>query len=125
MGPELETSEYEARPVAAQPDSAGARSIARTSSLRRRVLPRRLSQSARSLWRARIARPQLSEDETTRLREIFDADLCQLGAWLGVTLDCENFDAVTRAQPHSWTACGLDGQKTGAPSNRESGVRSC
>ncbi len=71
-------------------------------SLRRRVVPRRWSQSAKVFWRAQIDPPQIPADLTARLCEIFDADLCQLGSWLGIGLDCANFDAVTRVEPRFW-----------------------
>jgi hypothetical protein len=70
--------------------------------VRRRVLPRRWSQSAKVFWRARIDPPAIPPDLAARLREVFDFDLNQLGAWLGITLDCANFNAVTAAKPHSW-----------------------
>jgi hypothetical protein len=72
--------------------------------LRRRLVPRRWSRSARSLWRARIDAPHIPPDLTARLREIFDADLSRLGSWLGIKLDCESFDSATIARPHSWSA---------------------
>ena len=72
--------------------------------LRRRVLPRCWSQSAKAFWRAQVEPPQISERLTGRLREIFDADLAQLGSWLGISLDCEKFDAMTRDRPHAWSA---------------------
>ena len=61
--------------------------------LRRRIVPRHWSQSAQGVLAssdraARICR----RDLIARLREVFDADLAQLGSWLGITLDCENFD---------------------------------
>jgi hypothetical protein len=72
--------------------------------LRRQVLPRHWSQQAKKFWRAQVAPPELPADLTARLREVFDADLSQLGSWLGVALDCANFDAVTGSVPHSWAA---------------------
>jgi hypothetical protein len=72
--------------------------------LRHSVLPRRWSQSAKAFWRAQVEPPRISERLTERLREIFDADLSQLGSWLGISLDCENFDAMTRDRPHAWSA---------------------
>jgi hypothetical protein len=36
------------------------------------------------------------------LREIFDADLAQLGSWLGISLDCENFHDTTIERAHDW-----------------------
>jgi hypothetical protein len=77
-------------------------------SLRRRVVPRRWAHSARWLWRARIDPPHVPPELTARLREIFDADLAQLGSWLGIELDCENFDAATCSRAHSWAASASD-----------------
>jgi Sulfotransferase family len=71
--------------------------------LRRRMLPRRWSQSAKAFWRAQIEPPQIPPNLTARLREVFDADLAQLGSWLGISLDCENFDAITSDRPHCWS----------------------
>jgi hypothetical protein len=92
-------------------------------SLRRRVVPRRWSHSARSLWRARIEPPHVPPDLTARLREIFDADLSQLGSWLGIRLDCENFDAATSARPHSWAASMVDSRRLSLPDSAEADAR--
>jgi Sulfotransferase family len=70
--------------------------------LRHRVLPRRWSQSAKAFWRAQVEPPEIPDHLIARLREVFDADLSQLGSWLGISLDCENFDATTRNQGHFW-----------------------
>ncbi len=75
--------------------------------LRHRVLPRRWSQSAKEFWRAEVEPPRVPADLTAHLREVFDADLSQLGSWLGIELACENFDSATRSVSHSWVACGL------------------
>jgi hypothetical protein len=75
--------------------------------LRHRVLPRRWSQSAKEFWRAEVEPPRIPADLTAHLREVFDADLSQLGSWLGIELDCKNFDAATRSVAHSWAARGL------------------
>jgi hypothetical protein len=69
---------------------------------RRRVVPRRWSQSAKEFWRAQVEPPELPASLIARLREVFDADLAQLGSWLGMRLDCENFDLETRDRPHCW-----------------------
>jgi hypothetical protein len=37
-----------------------------------------------------------------RLREVFDADLAQLGLWLGLRLDCANFHELTVDSPREW-----------------------
>jgi hypothetical protein len=72
------------------------------TTLRQRIVPRQVSQSLKSFWRARIDRPELSFELTERLHEIFDADLAQLGSWLGIALDCENFHQTTVAHACEW-----------------------
>jgi hypothetical protein len=72
--------------------------------LRRRMVPRLWSQSAKVFWRAQVEPPHIPQHLTARLREVFDADLSQLGSWLGIRLDCENFDGATRDCPHFWSA---------------------
>jgi Sulfotransferase family len=72
------------------------------SALRQRVIPGGWSQSLKEFWRAQLEPPPLPAHLTARLREIFDADLAQLGSWLGVTLDCENFNEKALAQPLDW-----------------------
>ena len=54
------------------------------TTIRQRVVPRRWSRSLKELWRARVEPPRLSPVLEARLREVFDADLAQLGSWLGV-----------------------------------------
>lgn len=76
--------------------------------LRRRLVPRSWSESARVFWRASIEPPEMPADLVARLREVFDADLAQLGSWLGITLDCANFDRATQTRPHGWLAGNLD-----------------
>jgi hypothetical protein len=72
------------------------------STLRRRIVPRHWSQSLKGLWRAQIDPPTMQPDLIDYLREIFDADLAQLGSWLGISLDCENFHATTIERAHDW-----------------------
>jgi hypothetical protein len=74
------------------------------TTIRHRVVPRRWSQSLQRLWRARVEPPRLSPVMTARLSEIFDADLAQLGSWLGHPIDCENFHEATIGQAHDWAA---------------------
>jgi hypothetical protein len=71
--------------------------------IRRRVVPRRWSQSLKGLWRARIEPPRLTPVLTSRLCQVFDADLAQLGSWLGLRLDCENFHEATVGRAHEWS----------------------
>src|SRR5579875_2283284 len=74
------------------------------TSIRRRVVPRRLSECLKGFWRARIAPPRLTPILEARLREVFDADLAQLGEWLGLRLDCENFHRATVDLALEWVA---------------------
>jgi hypothetical protein len=71
--------------------------------LRQRIVPRNWSQSVKVLWRARIDPPAMQPDLIARLREVFDADLAQLGSWLGITLDCETFHDTTIERAYDWT----------------------
>ena len=48
-------------------------------------------------------RPEISAENLTHLTAIFNADLVELGKWLDIELNCENFKEVTTAQAHSWT----------------------
>ena len=43
-------------------------------------------------------------DEREPARFLFDEDLALLGHWLGVELDCENFDRITSDPELAWTA---------------------
>ncbi len=61
------------------------------TTLRQRIVPHQWSQSLKGFWRARIDRPEITLELTERLRDVFDADLAQLGSWLGTELDCDNF----------------------------------
>jgi len=70
--------------------------------LRQRIVPRQWSQSLKGLWRAEVDPPRLSAALAGYLREIFDADLAELGYWLGIQIDCDNFHDATIGQPHNW-----------------------
>jgi len=72
------------------------------SRLRRRIVPEYWSQSFKERWRAQIDPPRIPAHLIERLRDVFDADLAQLGAWLGITLDCENFHEITIGRAHDW-----------------------
>jgi hypothetical protein len=70
--------------------------------LRKRLIPKRLTEPIKSLWRSGIEPPPLPPDLMARLRDRFDDDLARLGDWLGVRLDCEVFRQVTQARPLDW-----------------------
>lgn len=72
------------------------------TSVRRRIIPAGVSQSIKGLWRVRMDRPQITPELRERLREVFDADLAQLGDWLGIDLNCHNFDDATCACAREW-----------------------
>lgn len=79
------------------------------TTIRQRVVPRRLSESLKGFWRARVDPPRLTPSLEARLREVFDADLAQLGSWLGLSrLDCENFHVVTVGRAHEWAGPQVD-----------------
>ncbi len=83
------------------------------TTIRQRVVPRRWSRSLKELWRARVEPPRLSAVLEARLREVFDADLAQLGSWLGVHLDCDNFREATAGRAHEWAALQPGGSAVG------------
>jgi hypothetical protein len=74
--------------------------------VRRLLIPRSWTESIKALWRARIDPPRPSSALVERLRAIYDDDLTQLGQWLGVHLDCENFTEVTLEHACSWAEIG-------------------
>jgi hypothetical protein len=71
------------------------------SALRRRLVPKSFRNRVKKFWQMR-ERPQLPEAEETRLRALFDADLKNLGSWLGVELTCANFKSETRDAVLEW-----------------------
>jgi hypothetical protein len=82
--------------------------------LRRHLVPRKLSERIKGLWRIGD-RPRLSPESRRRLAAVFDEDLASLGSWLGVDLRCENFDQLTRSGQLRWTAAtAAEGPRTGA-----------
>ncbi len=83
------------------------------TTIRQRVVPRRLSESLKGFWRARVEPPRLTPVLEERLREVFDADLAQLGSWLGVPLDCESFHDLTADRAHEWAELQADGSVAG------------
>ncbi len=92
------------------------------STIRQRVVPRRWSQSLKQLWRARVEAPRLTPVLSARLREVFDADLAQLGSWLGIPLDCENFHEVTEARAATWAELQVD-RRGAAPDSPDDATR--
>jgi hypothetical protein len=77
--------------------------------LRQRIVPRQWTQSLKARWRALVDPPRLSVAQAAYLRELFDADLAELGSWLGIAIDCESFDDVTASQSYDWNAAKGEG----------------
>lgn len=68
----------------------------------RRVVPQSMRDRMKVKWSMQD-RPELSEPVKSRLEDIFDDDLRELGSWIGVNLNCSNFkDVVQQVVPH-WT----------------------
>lgn len=85
----------------------------------RKLAPDQLIERIRDRWRVGPA-PELTGQELRRVRSTIDEDLEELGAWLGLTLTCENFRSTTRDAPHSWVS-GFDlNAATSAPSRQAS-----
>ncbi len=70
--------------------------------IRRTLVPRKISATLMKLWLADVQRPAVPLELQERLAEIFDADLAQLGSWLGVALNCARFDTVALADGVDW-----------------------
>ncbi len=83
------------------------------TAIRQRVVPRRLSESLKGFWRARVDPPRLTPSLEARLREVYDADLARIGAWLGLRLDCENFHETTVDRAHEWIGHYMGGSPGG------------
>jgi hypothetical protein len=73
------------------------------TTIRQRLMPKRISRAFRAFWRAGERPPDLPADCERRLHDIFDEDLEQLGQWLGTRLDCARFHDVTTSRPLDWS----------------------
>jgi hypothetical protein len=72
--------------------------------LRHMLVPRSWRDRIKGLWMMK-QRPQLSEANVARLREIFDEDLATLGSWLGRDdLCCDNFKQVAKTTTLTWNS---------------------
>ncbi len=76
--------------------------------LRRKLIPRQLAESLKSIWRVGIDPPAVPAGLGDRLRELFDRDLARLGPWLGIKLNCDVFHAVAGARYLSWRQFHVD-----------------
>lgn len=72
--------------------------------IRRKLVSRRLSGSLKRLWRADVERPIVTPELVSRLADVFDADLAQLGSWLGTELDCAGFHETTLGTTLDWAS---------------------
>ena len=72
------------------------------STLRRRLLPRRLTDNLKALWKIGVDPPAVPQCLNERLHELFDRDLARLGSWLGIDLECSSFHQLTASKPPSW-----------------------
>ncbi len=66
--------------------------------LRRSLVPTSVRTWVKGLWQMK-ERPQLSPETHAKLAHLFDTDLAILGQWLGVELNCRNFNEVTEYGP--------------------------
>lgn len=71
------------------------------ATVRRTVVPQSVRDVVKSRFQLR-KRPKLSAEHRARLVRVFDDDLAQLGQMLGIELNCDNFDSVTRERPFEW-----------------------
>jgi len=69
--------------------------------LRRTLIPQSVRDQVKALWQMR-ERPELSPQSLCELRARFDADLEQLGKWLGVPISCDSFVETVRSTPLAW-----------------------
>ena len=70
---------------------------------RRTLVPQSVRNRIKQFWMMRH-RPQLSDRNIERLRELFDEDLATLGRWLGLDLNCERFKAIASQTAAQWAS---------------------
>ena len=71
------------------------------SGLRRRLIPQSWRDRVRRLW-VMQDRPTICSHQRSRLQNTFDEDLAQLGDWLGLELNCENFASIAKRTSPQW-----------------------
>lgn len=71
--------------------------------LRRALVPQGLRDKVKSKLQMQ-ERPVLQEEDMRRLKPVFDEDLGQLGAMLGVSLTCDNYRETVRAKSLEWSS---------------------
>ena len=72
------------------------------STIRKRLIPRSFRNWIKGFWQMNN-RPELSDKSVERLKAIFDEDLAQVGEWLGVELNCDNYKEVVIPTALDWT----------------------
>ena len=85
------------------------------TALRRKLIPRRLAESLKSLWKVGVDPPPVPSGLDDRLRDLFDPDLARLGSWLGIKLDCDSFHATTSGEPVCWQDLELHASEISLP----------
>lgn len=73
------------------------------SNLIRKRIPQSFRDRVKTFWQM-TRRPELSADSVRHLTSVFDRDLEELGRWLGVELNCQNFKQVARNLRPQWQA---------------------
>ena len=72
------------------------------STIRKTLVPQAVRDRVKGWWTMN-QRPSLSEQSLTFVTERFDADLAELGSWLGIEgLSCDTFKAKALAGPYNW-----------------------
>jgi len=69
--------------------------------LRRALIPEALRAHIKTRWQMR-ERPVLSAAALARVERTFDADLAQLGAWLGAPFSCATFSRLAGERAWEW-----------------------
>ncbi|MGB0561642.1 MAG: sulfotransferase family protein [Spirulinaceae cyanobacterium] len=90
------------------------------STIRKRLIPQGVRDRIKGLWQMK-KRPQLTPENQTKVKSIFDQDLQTLGQWLGVELTCDTFKTAAQVSPQGWpgwsksSANGFEPPETGSP----------
>ena len=70
--------------------------------VRQRFIPQSIRDRIKRRW-SMNKRPQLSADVEAAVHAEFDADLAELGSWLGIELNCANFESAVTSLIPVWT----------------------
>ena len=69
--------------------------------IRRTLIPQSVRDRIKGLWQM-DEKPELSPERLAELTRAFDADLAELGAWLGANLSTDTFKEMARGAPLNW-----------------------